>query len=267
LGTEPATAELAAPVPRDPTMRFSDRVDDYVRHRPGYPVALIDHLRARALLRPLSVVADVGAGTGISTQLFLDAGCHVHAVEPNAAMRAAAERRLSGDARFHSVDGRAEATGLAEGSVDLVVAGTAFHWFEPAGTRTEFARILRADKPVALFWNARRHGAPFMRDYERALIDHCPDYAQADASRRADAATVNAFFEGRTIESASFAHAQILDIDGLLGRVLSSSYAPKAHDPAFAPMRTALDQVFRAHAIDGKVSLDYDTRLHIGRMT
>jgi SAM-dependent methyltransferase len=266
LRTEPPRTESASPPPRDPTERFSDRVDDYVRYRPGYPRALIDHLRERGILHASSVVADIGAGTGISSALFLDAGCDVHAVEPNAAMRSAAERLLDGRSGFHSVDARAERTTLADASIDLVTVGTAFHWFEPVATRAEFARILRPHGHVALFWNLRRRDGAFMRKYEDILMTHCQDYAVADAARRADDATVNAFFDGGPVESTTFDNAQHLDFDGLLGRVLSSSYAPKPGDPAHAPMRAALRAVFDACAVEGKITLDYDTRLHVGRM-
>lgn len=251
---------------RDPTERFSDRVADYVRHRPGYPPALIGFLHEHDGLRASSRVADIGSGTGFSSALFLDAGCVVHAVEPNAAMRAAAERTLGDRAGFHSVDGRAEATTLGDASVDLVAAGTAFHWFEPAAARLEFARILRDGRPVALFWNLRRRDTAFMRAYETVLTEHCPGYAEANAARRADGATVSAFFAGHRVNRASFENAQRLDFASLLGRVLSSSYAPKAGNPARPPLRAALQALFNAYAIDAHATLLYDTRLHVGRI-
>ena len=252
---------------RDPTERFSDRVADYVRYRPGYPRALVEHLRGAGYLRTGSVVADVGSGTGLSSALFLDAGCEVYAVEPNAPMRVAAERTLGMRAGFHSVAGRAEATTLADASVDLVAAGTAFHWFEPAASRAEFARILRSGGHVLLFWNLRRRDSGFMAGYEDVLMAHCPGYAAAGATRRADEASMATFFGDGLYERDTFANAQSLDFDGLLGRVLSSSYAPKAGDPAHAPLRAALRKLFDAHALQGHVSMDYDTRLYLGRVS
>jgi ubiquinone/menaquinone biosynthesis C-methylase UbiE len=251
---------------RDPTERFSDRVDDYVRYRPGYPAALTGHLRERGWLPVGSVVADIGAGTGISSALFLDAGCVVHAVEPNAPMRAAAQRLLGEREGFRLVDGRAEQTTLPDASADLVAVGTAFHWFERSATRAEFARILRPSGHIALFWNLRARAAGFMREYEAVLLAHCPGYAEADSSRRADEHSVREFFGAGFLEKATFANAQRFPFDGLLGRVLSSSYAPKPGDPAQEPLHAALHALFERHAIDGHVTLTYDTVLYVGEV-
>lgn len=131
---------------RDPTRRFSDRVENYVRYRPGYPRALLECLAREHGLDPAHAVADIGSGTGILSELLLRNGNAVFGVEPNAEMRAAAERLLRGQAKFHSVDGRAEATTLPTASVDWITAAQAFHWFDVSAARREFRRILR---PIA----------------------------------------------------------------------------------------------------------------------
>jgi SAM-dependent methyltransferase len=87
------------------TARFSDRVDDYVRYRPDYPAALVEWLRREQGVTSDWDVADIGAGTGISSKMLLDAGYRVTAVEPNAPMRAAAEQWLCGNVNFSIVDG------------------------------------------------------------------------------------------------------------------------------------------------------------------
>lgn len=267
MADEPIADESTASgrAAHDPVERFGNRVADYVRWRPGYPAALTAHLRARNWLWPAANVADVGAGTGLSSELFLDAGCVVHAVEPNAPMREAAAERLGGREGFHAVDGRAEATSLAGASVDLVAAGTAFHWFDAAPTRAEFARILRPDGHVVLFWNVRRQEG-FMLEYEAILRAHCRGYAEVRSGRRADEPAIRAFFGAGFLETETFPNAQRLDFEGLLGRARSSSYAPRPGDDTYEPMREALRAAFERGAVDGHVTLNYDTRLYAGRM-
>lgn len=250
----------------DPTRRFSGRVADYVRYRPGYPEALLRALVEEAGLVPGSVVADVGSGTGISTELLLRAGGEVFAVEPNAEMRGAAEERLAGHPRFHSVAGTAEATTLPGGSVDPVVAGQAFHWFDRERFRAECRRILRPGGRVALFWNARRTEAtPFLRDYEALLRRFGTDYERVDHLRLGPA-DFDPFFGG-PYESRRFPNEQVFDLEGLRGRLLSSSYTPGPGHPDHEPMLAELRRLFDRHQRAGRVRFEYDTELHLGRLT
>ena len=140
----------------DATERFSNRVQDYARYRPHYPAAVIGSLQTNCQLLETSVIADVGSGTGILTELFLRHGNPVLAVEPNRQMREAGERLLEGYPHFQSIAGRAEATTLPEQSVDFVTAGQAFHWFDRKKAKAEFSRILKARGWVVLAWNERR---------------------------------------------------------------------------------------------------------------
>lgn len=250
----------------DPADRYSDRVADYERYRPGYPPALIGWLRDHGALPPAATVADVGAGTGISSAPFLEAGCTVIAVEPNAAMRAAADRRFGDVPGFRSVSGRAEATTLADASIDLVVAGTAFHWFDRDAARREFARILKPSGRVALFWNVRSLDSAFMRGYEALQRAHSAEYAATNARERANDGAIAAFFGAAGFEHAMFANAQSLDFEGLLGRLHSSSYAPLPGDAGHASLHAALRKLFDRFAENGRVAMLYDTHLYLGRL-
>jgi SAM-dependent methyltransferase len=246
--------------------RFTDRVADYERYRPGYPDALVQRLRDAGALPPRADVADVGSGTGISTALFLEAGCTVFAIEPNAAMRAACEARFGDRREFHSIDAIAEATTLADASVDLVAAGTAFHWFDRARVRIEFARIARPGGHVALFWNTRNLDSPFMRELEAVLRARIAEYAAANPRERWNEKDLREFFGAGWIEHATLPNAQALDLDGLLGRVASSSYTPRDGDPARAALFDDLRALFERHAQSGRVAMLYDTHLTLGRL-
>nr|NIP59195.1 class I SAM-dependent methyltransferase [Gemmatimonadota bacterium]NIR79606.1 class I SAM-dependent methyltransferase [Gemmatimonadota bacterium]NIT88663.1 class I SAM-dependent methyltransferase [Gemmatimonadota bacterium]NIU32101.1 class I SAM-dependent methyltransferase [Gemmatimonadota bacterium]NIU36696.1 methyltransferase domain-containing protein [Gemmatimonadota bacterium] len=159
------------------TGRFAGRVAEYARWRPGYPPELLALLREELGLKPGDVVADVGSGTGLLSRLFRENGHPVLAVEPDPEMRRVAEEELGGVPGFRSVAGRAEETNLEAGSVDLVVAGQAFHWFDRDAAREEFRRILREPRRVALVWYTRVVGAgPFMEALERLLLEHGTDY-------------------------------------------------------------------------------------------
>ncbi len=246
-----------------PTERFTGRVDNYARYRPSYPAAAIDLLEARCGLSPSAVVADIGSGTGILTELLLSRGAQVIAVEPNEGMRAAAEARLGGQARFRSVNGSAEAMTLPAGSVDLLVAGQAFHWFDGERARLEALRVLKPGRFAALLWNERpQELTAFIADYEALLRSHAPEYTDIVA-RRADVASMRRFF-GDAMELETFPNQQTFDFEGLTGRLLSSSYAPEPGDAHYQPLMAGLRQVFDRHEQAGKVVFPYRTLVYFG---
>lgn len=247
----------------DPTTRFTDRVEEYRRFRPSYPAGVIEALRDEAGLVTGQAVADVGAGTGIFSALLLEAGAEVYGIEPNQAMREAAEAHLGENPRHHSVAGRAEETTLPDASVGLVTAAQAFHWFDAARTRVEFARILTPGGLVALVWNSRRAGStPFLAAYEALLRRYGTDYARV-SHRQVDALRLLDFFNG-SYELRSFPFAQQLDWAALRGRLLSSSYTPPPGHPDHEPMLAALERIHAEYAQDGSVSIEYDTELYMG---
>lgn len=250
---------------RKPSERFSDRVADYLQYRPRYPEALIPLLAERCGLAPDHAIADVGSGTGFLAELFLRHGNTVHAVEPNEPMRAAAEQCYGHFPNFVSVDGAAEASGLPERSVDLVTAGQAFHWFDAAAARTEFARMLRPGGWTVLVWNERRvEERGFPVDYEALLHRHGTDYAAVD-HRNVDGNKLRAFFAGGHVELAVLENAQMLDRDGLAGRLRSCSYVPAPGEPGFAPMMDALNALFDQYQNGGHVTIVYDTKVYMGQ--
>jgi SAM-dependent methyltransferase len=251
----------------DSTQRFTGRVEDYARYRPGYPPELLDLLRRECGLTQNTVVADVGSGTGILARLFVDNGNRVIAVEPNDEMRRAGELLLAGHGRFESVTGTAEATTLSQGSVDLITAGQAFHWFDPAPAREEFARVLRPHGKVVLVWNDRRkHGMPFLEAYEWLLRAYSTDYAEVEHGRKGSLENICRFFDPNPVRTATFDNRQILDYDSLLGRLRSSSYVPAEGEPGHYEMLTDLEGIFRDHENGGRVVMEYDTRAYYGSL-
>lgn len=247
------------------TSRFSDRVENYIRYRPGYPAEVVQLLKGTCGLVPEHVVADIASGTGIWTRMLLENGNRVNGVEPNAEMREAGERLLASFPRFVSVAGKAEATTLPDASVDFVTAAQAAHWFDRPAARREFKRILKPGGWLVLLWNERVvDGTPFLRDYEQLLLTYGTDYADVRHERTTDA--VNEFFDPAPYQEHAFPMRQEFDYAGLEGRLLSSSYAPGPGHPKHVPMLRELRSIFDQHAQHERVAVDYKTRVYFGKL-
>jgi len=252
--------------PTNATVRFSDRVADYVKARPGYPLEVIELLKNRIGLGPATVVADIGAGTGILTRLLLHTGATVHAIEPNEPMREALLATSPNDARLAASAGTAESTNLADASVELITAAQAFHWFDRDAARREFQRILRPGGWVALIWNGRQvDTSPFLVAYEQLLQRRATDYRTVN-HRGITPTEIQAFFNPGAVERVTFPNAQHFDFEGLRRRLLSSSYAPAAGQPNHEPMLENLRAIFDEHQRNGVVVFAYETELHLGRL-
>lgn len=247
----------------DALTRFSNRVNDYVRYRPGYPPAMLKSLVGEFGLRAEHVVVDIGSGTGISAEVFLKNDNRVIAVEPNAEMRSAAEEILAKFAGFQSVAGTAEATTLPDRCADWAVAAQAFHWFDVDCCRAEFARILKPAGRVALIWNDRRDDTPFLVEYQKLLYAFATDYAAVDHRQVESDGRIDRFFAPTGCQRRVFDNVQVVDYEGLKGRLLSSSYVPSAGQPGHDDMLRALRALFDRFAQEGAVRLEYRTKLFV----
>jgi SAM-dependent methyltransferase len=251
----------------DAKQRFSSRVADYVRYRPGYPSALIPLLRDECGLRPEHVVADVGSGTGLLSKVFLENGNRVIGVEPNVEMRAAGDEFLAEYEHFSSVNGSSEATTLTNGSVDFVTAAQAFHWFEPVATRREFLRILKPGGWVVVLWNDRRIGeTQFGHAYENLLVRYGTDYTKVKDAYP-ETQDMEDFFGKGNFQQGELPNFQEFDYDGLAGRLRSSSYAPREGHANYEPMMAGLRQLFDTNQKSGRVRMEYTTQIYFGRLT
>jgi len=247
------------------TSRFSDRVENYIRYRPGYPPEALQVLKDDCGLAPQHEVADVASGTGIWTRILLENGNRVFGVEPNTEMRQAGDRLLAGFPRFTSVAGTAEATMLADASVGFVTAAQAAHWFDRARARQEFVRILKPRGWLVLLWNERRTDSTlFLRDYEQMLLTYGTDYQ--DVRHEHTTSAVNEFFDPAPFQERTFDLRQDFDYAGLEGRLLSSSYAPGPEHANHAPMLRELRRIFDNYQTGGHVTFEYNTRLYYGRL-
>ncbi|MBV8253119.1 MAG: class I SAM-dependent methyltransferase [Chitinophaga sp.] len=246
------------------TKRFSNRAENYARYRPGYPAGIIPYLQNSIQLNSSKMVADIGAGTGISSALFLKEGNTVYGVEPNDAMREKAELFLQHYPHFHSVRGTAEATHLPDSSVDLILAGQSFHWFNQEATKVEFKRIAKPDAYIVIMWNVRELNTDFAKAYEHLLATYGRDYS-ADGRDVASEHKTTSFFYPCAFEKVTFSRKEELSYEVLKGRLLSTSFVPAEDEEDCMPMMATLDDIFDRYQEDGKVSFDYTTTLYIAR--
>jgi SAM-dependent methyltransferase len=248
-----------------PLQVFASKVDDYTRGRPAYPAALFAEIASRLGQRAPLVIADVGAGTGLFTAGWLARGHQVIAVEPNDAMRAAADALLGAQAGYRSIGAPAEATTLQPHCIDLVTAAQAFHWFDPLAFRAECLRVLRPDGRVALVWNDRKADAPVHLALDEIFATFGGAKRMLMAVRAAQLDGVRAFFGGAEVEHWTTEHHQVLDRAGLRALVLSRSYMPAPHADDRPAAERAIDALFASFAVDGAVELPYRTMLFYGR--
>ncbi|MES2219623.1 MAG: class I SAM-dependent methyltransferase [Acidobacteriota bacterium] len=253
----------------DSKERFSSRVDAYRAFRPHYPVEVIDLLQQRCGLTSSSVIADIGAGTGMLAELFLQHGNPVFAIEPNQAMRSACDQLRSQYTELTSIDGSAEATTLPDHCADFVTVGQALHWFHLELARAEVVRILRPGGWCAVLYNQRRMGGDAFHDgYERILQEFGIDYKTVRSKYPQQEKLMEFFrtsnFVRAAMQQASFPHAQQFDSEGLMGRILSSSYMPQPRHPCYNAMLRAIEELFSRCQRDGQVRLEYDCVVSYG---
>jgi SAM-dependent methyltransferase len=249
----------------NPTTRFSNRAENYLKYRPHYPAEIIDYLKKENVLNSNSVIADIGSGTGFSSELFLKNGNTVYGIEPNKEMREAGEIYLSGYKKFVSVNGTAENTTLIENSIDIITAGQAFHWFNFDKAKREFNRIIKSNGYIVLFWNIRQwNDSNLSIDYEKLLNEFATDYKEV-GHQNISKKNYDVFFKGRYSVNY-FDNIQLLDYDGLKGRLLSSSYVPDENHPNYKPMINRLKEIFDKYHKEGKVEIKYIAEVYCGKI-
>jgi SAM-dependent methyltransferase len=240
------------------TERFTGRVDSYRQYRPRYPAMIVSLLQQECGLTEESCIADVAAGTGLLAEIFLAYGYNVLAVEPNDEMRDVCSSLTEQFPKLQCISGTAEATGLPAHSADLITVGQAMHWFDLKQTRAEFVRVLKPGGWCAGVYNHRKiSGDAFHEEYEHLLREFGTDYATV-CERHLTPEKLRDFFAPGEMRRASFSNEQQLTVEGLEGRVLSSSYMPSMEHPRYHAMRAAIADLFEKYEKDGGVCLEYE---------
>ena len=252
----------------DPTRRFTERVDYYVKYRPGYSQHMMTFFAKEMHLESHDVIADIGSGTGMLSLVFLENGNQVFGVEPNEAMRRAGEAFLLPFERFVSIAATAEQTTLKSRSVDMITVGSAFHWFDPLPTKLEFKRILKPEGWVVITGNSRKQDVDCAsRELDLLMERYTIDENAAKLHKKeVRFGRIEEFFGAGSALSQSFDHTVSFDLEGLVGYVLSHSSAPLEHHDCFAAMKKELEGFFHVHQKMGQVEVAFVTQLHYGKI-
>lgn len=250
----------------DSKKRFSNRAENYKKYRPHYPKEITNFLIDKQILKKDSVIADIGSGTGLLSELFLEDRYLVYCVEPNDNMRKAAEENFKKLSNFCSRNGSAESTGLSNNQVDIITAAQAFHWFDIVACHDEFFRILKDNGYVILIWNVRKNDTnDFMKSYED-LLNKYRRNSKKIQDKQDDKTRAEKFFSNEEFQTKVFKNNQFLDFEGLKGYMLSISYIPTEEDPIFNTMIAELKDLFDEYQVNGQIEILYDTQVYYGQL-
>ena len=225
----------------------------FYNSRPKYPQECIDYLINTFGLCSNSVIADIGAGTGILTKPFLEFGCSAYAVEPNEDMFLELSKQLSQYSKVEFLKTSAEKSDIPSLSCDAVVVGTAFHWFDKDNFYTECRRILKNNKYVAVLRIANNTEAD-------KQIDKIKHYSELDLNE------VKQFFGDGFLEHMRFEYSQSFDEERYITNLLSSATAPLPNDVSFDEYVNKCRNVFRKHFENGFAELPFVVNCYMGRL-
>lgn len=249
----------------DPTKKFDGCAKDYTAGRPSYAIELIDCLYKNYGISELSIIADIGSGTGKFAKHLLERGSEVYCVEPNEDMRCAAENELREYTNFHSVQGNAENTTLEAGFVDSITAAQAFHWFDGKKFKQECSRIIKKRGKVFLIWNVRDHADLLNQELHQIYSQYCPNFKGFNGGIEQDDPRIREFFDGQ-YDYVSFDNPLYFDKEKFIARSLSGSYSLRDGDSEYEEYMRALIAVFNKHSNKGMVSIGNQSVAYIGTM-
>lgn len=245
--------------------RFNFRAENYDKFRPGYPHALLEYIYKHNKLNENSLVAELGAGTGILSFELAKWPGELVAIEPNDEMRSKAVETLKGLSNCKILNATAEKTTLSNNSVDLIICAQSFHWFNTGKAKVEFQRILKKNKKVAIIWNIRSAETDFEKAYEDFILKYAIDYIEVKR-REFRGNNLDQFFKSDSYEEKVFIYDTYLTFQQLLGRTLSYSYMPNLDHAILPEMSNDLEMLFNKYSNKEIISLSYKTKLFMGEL-
>lgn len=245
--------------------KFTGKAKEYADYRPSYPQPLIDFIYTKLGQPTRLKIADIGSGTGKMSRCLLNMGSTILGVEPNVDMRKEAEKLFSDNPSFHSISGTGENTTLPANSVDAVICAEAFHWFDNEKSRLEFKRILKQDGLVFLIWNSFSVENVYAGELDALCRKLCEKNGYNDIKVSKDERAENLFGKSN-FEIKIFDNTFNQGFDGLLGGMLSASYAPKKGDDNFDEFVNGIGEIFKKYSDGGKIKTIFKTVCYFGRI-
>ena len=249
-----------------PSDRFTQTVQDYVKINPFYLEDVLRFLVDECQLSKHRTIAGIGTGTGFVSRLLLEYGNVVYGVEANPLMRDTMIEEFRRYPSFSGVDGTAENTSLDNKSIDIIMAGTAFHWFDLEKTKAEFKRVLKPQGWVLLIWNVRNpFKTDFLIDYENYILKHGKDFRKGNENKTDDD-LIQDFFRPFEAKVKSFTNIQQFNWEGLVGKLSSTSHCLKPDDANYEEMLRELRDLYEKHQLNGLVDFEYVTNMYYGHL-
>lgn len=243
--------------------KFNGKSDVYSKFRPDYPDQLLKDLKIENKLDENSVIADIGAGTGIMTKKLLDLGFNVVVVEPNEEMRKVSIDNLKDYKHFVSVNGSAENTTLKNYSVDMIVVAQAFHWFDVGNFRKECQRIVKAEAKIAIISNERVTEHILNKEIADTYQKYCPNFKGFSNGLMGSDDIYDTFYQkGYSIKT--YENPLIYNKNNFIGRHLSSSFSPNQDDELYPMLVESLGDIFDKHSKNGYLTLPNHTKCRCG---
>ncbi len=247
--------------------KFNHLADIYEKYRPSYPEDYIKDVINKCHLDSESLVADIGAGTGILSRQLLHNNLKVVGVEPNSDMRKIL-KKLETNENFRAIDGTAEHTNLENNSVDLIVVAQAFHWFDKEKFKKECKRILKPNGKVWILWNQLDENKEIVKEQKKIDDKYTNRFQEVNgilsATKKED--KIQGFFKDNIYEAKVVDNPLENDKERFIGSNLSKSYSLKKDDVNYDKYIEAFGKVFDKYSENGKVMIPNKTYGYLGKI-
>ena len=244
-----------------PQNRFSERAEFYKASRPSYSDE-IHEIFDSLHLSDMSIVAGIGAGTGVFSKMLLERGYYVYSIEPNKHMLIELKEELKKYSKSIVINTCAEDTSLSDKSVDLITAAQSFHWFTPYKFKKECNRILKKDGKILITWNVINENTPIMQDIKKCMKSFNNDFHSFNGGIQLE----KIHYCIPTAKRLTYNHNLFYDKNKFRKRWLSSSFSPLKNSNEYYSFIQKLDAIFDYYSHNKMVIVENQTLVYIGTL-